>query len=90
MFNELRNPSYFGNTEQLAGGGRVGYVIEYYTRNTTGFKDLDTNAPDLRGEPNTGFSRQEPMLKLFWEPKTAIYQRIEAKFGFSNLDANET
>ena len=90
MFNELRNHSYFGNTEQLAGGGRVGYVIEYYTRNTTGFKDLDTNAPDLRGEPNTGFSRQEPMLKLFWEPKTAIYQRIEAKFGFSNLDANET
>ena len=90
MYNELRNHSYFGNTEQLAGGGRVGYVIEYYTRNTTGFKDLDTNAPDLRGEPNTGFSRQEPMLKLFWEPKTAMYQRIEAKFGFSNLDANET
>ena len=90
MFNELRNHSYFGNTEQLTGGGRVGYVIEYYTRNTTGFKDLDINPPDMRGEANTGFSRQEPMLKLFWEPKTAMYQRIEAKFGFSNLDANQT
>ena len=31
MFNELRNHTYFGNTEQLAGGGKFGYVIEYYT-----------------------------------------------------------
>jgi len=90
MFNELRNHTYFGSTEQLAGGGKAGYLIEYYTRNNTGFRDMDTNAPDVRGEPNTGFSRQEPMLKVFWEPKTALYQRIEAKFGFTNLDANVT
>ncbi|MEC7641842.1 MAG: TonB-dependent receptor plug domain-containing protein [Nitrospinota bacterium] len=97
MYNELRSHSYFGNTEQLAGGGRFGYVIEYYTRGTTGFKELDaladndtTGPPGLRGEANTGFDRQEPMLKVFWEPKTNLYQRIEAKFGFSNLDANET
>ena len=90
MYNEFRNHTYFGTTQQLEGGGRTGYVIEYYTRNNTGFRDLDTNAPDVRGEPNTGFTRQEPMLKVFWEPKTNLYQRIEAKFGFTNLDANVT
>jgi len=89
-FNELRTHTYFGTTEQLEGGGKAGYVIEYYMRNTTGFREQDTTAPDMRGEPNTGFTRQEPMLKLFWEPKSSLYQRIEAKFGFTNLDANVT
>ena len=89
-WNEIRNHTYFGNTTQLTGGGKVGYLIEYYKRSNNGFKIMDTNAPDVRGEPNTGFSNEEPMLKVFWEPKTAKYQRIEAKFGFSNLDANET
>ena len=89
-WNELRNHTYFGNTTQLASGSRVGYVIEYYRRSNNGFKIMDTSAPDVRGEPDTGFSNEEPMLKVFWEPKTALYQRIEAKFGFSNLDANET
>ena len=72
-WNELRTHTYFGNTEQLSGGGKMGYLIEYYMRDTTGFKELDTNTPDVRGEPNTGFTRQEPMIKLFYEPKTSLY-----------------
>jgi len=90
QFNEIRNHSYFGGTEQLDSGGRFGYVIEYYTRSNAGFKVMDTNPPDLRGEPDTGFNKKEPMIKMFWEPKTANYQRIEAKFGYTILDANET
>ena len=90
MFNEIRNHTYFGNTEQLA-SGKFGYLIEYYKRSNTGFKELDTN-PVVRdsAEADTGFSKSEPMVKIFFEPKSNLYQRIEAKFGYTNLDANET
>jgi len=88
-YNEIRNHTYFGNTQQLD-GGKLGYLIEYYTRSNTGFKDLDVNPASMRGEADTGFAKQEPMVKLFWEPKSALYQRWEAKFGYTNLDANET
>ena len=89
-YNEIRNHSYFGNTQQIDGGGKLGYLIEYYTRSNTGFKDLDINPASMRGSANTGFAKQEPMVKMFYEPKTALYQRFEAKFGWTNLDANET
>ncbi len=89
-YNEIRNHFYFGNTTQLDGGGKLGYLIEYYTRSNTGFKDLDINPASMRGSADTGFAKQEPMVKMFYEPKTALYQRIEAKFGWTNLDANET
>ena len=90
MFNEVRNHTYFGNTEQLA-SGKFGYLIEYYKRSNTGFKELDVT-PVTRNdsEADTGFSKSEPMVKLFFEPKSNLYQRIEAKFGYTNLDANET
>jgi len=88
-YNEIRNHFYFGNTQQTD-RGKIGYVLEYYTRSNTGFKDLDVNPASMRGEPNTGFAKQEPMIKMFWEPKSALYQRFEAKFGYTNLDANET
>jgi len=89
-FNEIRTHGYFGNTQMLEGGGKLGYVIELYSRNNRGFKELDTNTPDLRTEADTGFAKQEPMLKLSYEPKSALYQKWEAKFGYTNLDANET
>jgi len=88
-YNEIRNHFYFGNTQQTK-DGKIGYLIEYYTRSNTGFKDMDVNPASMRGEPDTGFAKQEPMVKLFWEPKSALYQRFEAKFGYTNLDANET
>lgn len=92
-FNEIRNHAYVGKTEQLEGGGKFGYLVEIYTRNNRGFKELDTEGiPSLRneGSPDTGFVKQEPMLKLSYEPKTTNYQKWEAKFGYTNLDANET
>jgi len=89
-YNEIRNHSYFGNTTQLDGGGKFGYLVEYYTRSNTGFKDLDVNPASMRGSADTGFAKQEPMLKMFYEPKTAKYQRYEAKIGWTGLDANET
>ncbi|MEK9627608.1 MAG: TonB-dependent receptor plug domain-containing protein [Nitrospinota bacterium] len=92
-FNEIRNHSYFGGTKQLEGGGKFGYVIELYTRNNNGFKELSPEGiPSIRNEAeaNTGFTKHEPMIKLSYEPKSALYQKWEVKFGHTNLDANET
>jgi Fe(3+) dicitrate transport protein len=88
-YNELRNHTYFGDTIQTD-SGKLGFLIEYYTRSNTGFKDLDDNPADIRGEANTGFDKQEPMIKLSYEPKSSMYQRFEFKMGYTNLDANET
>jgi len=88
-YNEIRNHFYFGNTQQTE-NGKIGYVLEYYTRGNTGFKDLDVNPASMRGSADTGFKKHEPMVKIFWEPKSDLYQRFEAKFGWTALDANET
>ena len=89
-YNEIRTHTYFGNTEQMEGGGKFGYLIEYYSRGNTGFKDLDVNPSSMRGSADTGFQKREPMVKMVYEPKTRMYQRFEAKFGWTALDANET
>ena len=89
-YNEIRNHFYFGTTDQLEGGGKFGYLVEYYSRGNTGFKDLDNNPASIRGSADTGFQKREPMIKMIYEPKTAMYQRFEAKFGWTALDANET
>ena len=90
MYNEIRNHTYFGTTDVMEGGGKFGYLIEYYSRGNTGFKDLDNNPASIRGSADTGFQKHEPMVKMTYEPKTALYQRFEAKFGWTALDANET
>ena len=89
-YNEIRNHTYFGNTEQMEDGGKFGYLIEFYSRGNTGFKDLDINPASMRGSADTGFQRREPMVKMIYEPKTRLYQRFEAKFGWTAMDANET
>jgi Fe(3+) dicitrate transport protein len=90
-FNEVRTHSYFGQTNQTD-SGKFGYVIEYFTRSNTGFKALDTTPASVRDETeaNTGFDKQEPMIKMFWQPKSDMFQRFEFKMGYTNLDANET
>jgi Fe(3+) dicitrate transport protein len=95
-FSEIRNHAYYGGTSITKSGGKFGYLVEMYTRNNRGFKSLikeDTDGiASLRNgaELDSGFVKVEPMLKLSYEPKSALYQRWEAKFGHTNLDANET
>jgi Fe(3+) dicitrate transport protein len=88
-FDELRNHTYFGNTEHTD-SGKFGYVVEYYTRNNSGFKNLDDNIASIRAEADTGINKKEPMIKLSYEPKSSAYQRFEFKYGHTDLDANET
>ena len=87
-FGDLRTHAYFGNTVST-GAGQVGFLVEGYFRNNDGYKTID-ETPDFRNGDDTGFSKVDPMVKFSWEPDTAMYQRLEFKYGTSELDANET
>jgi len=87
-FDEVRLHGYFGDTVQTD-EGRFGYLLEGYLRRSDGFKTID-KSPDFRDTDDTGFSKTEPMLKLFWEPVSDTYQRFEFKIGYSELDADQT
>jgi len=86
-FGDLRTHAYGGNTIDTE-AGQFGFLVEGYFRKNDGYKTID-ETPDFR-DGNTGFTKSEPMVKLAWEPKTKMYQRLEFKYGRSKLDANET
>ncbi|TVP78443.1 MAG: TonB-dependent receptor [Puniceicoccaceae bacterium] len=69
--------------------GTFGYLGEIYYRQTDGFKQIDGTAASSSSS-DTGFTKFEPMVKLFWEPKTSAYQRFEFKAGYTDMDADET
>lgn len=77
-----------GNTVRTS-AGNFGYAAELYSQTGAGFKTIDTTA-DFTNGSDTGFVRNEPMLKLSFEPNTANYQRFEAKIGTTTMRANET
>lgn len=85
---EIRNHLYYGATRDT-GYGRFGYLVEYYDRQTDGFKTIDAK-PDFTDTHRTGFHKKEPMLKLSWEPNTDNYQLLEFKIGYTDLTAYET
>lgn len=86
--DEMRVHAFTGDTVETA-GGRFGYLVEGYVRRSDGFKTID-KTPDFRDGDDTGFTNVEPMVKLSWEPNTEIYQRLEFKYGHTDMDADET
>jgi len=88
-FNEQRTHAYAGNTFDAGAAGQFGVLVEGYRRQNNGFKNIDETA-DFRNGDDTGFDKTDSMLKLSWEPASAMYQRFEFKYGTSELDANET
>jgi len=87
-FNELRTHAYAGTTFDTK-AGQFGFLAEGYFRQNQGFKTIDETA-DFRDGDDTGFIKNDRMFKIAWEPDTAIYQRLEFKYGRNELDANET
>jgi Fe(3+) dicitrate transport protein len=81
--NTLFLHSWYGDTQET-NAGRVGYLLELHGESSDGYRYIDGSSQD------TGFSLIEPMLKVFWEPDTALKQRFEAKVGYSSFDANES
>lgn len=87
--NEMLGHFWHGNSQDVSNGGKLGYLVEGFYHRTDGFKTIDA-APDFADGEDTGFTRIEPMIKLFWEPPTETYHRFEVKYGYSDLDADET
>ncbi|MCQ8106311.1 TonB-dependent receptor [Methylomonas sp. SURF-2] len=87
-YGEFRSHGFVGDTLDTA-HGRVGYLVEGFYRGSDGFKTIDST-PDFHNGDQTGFQQVEPMVRLSWEPNTAMYQKLEVKFGYSSMDANET
>lgn len=87
-YGEFRSHGFVGDTLDTA-HGKVGYLLEGFYRGSDGFKTTDSTA-DFQNGDQTGFQQVEPMLRLSWEPNTAMYQKLEVKFGYSSMDADET
>ncbi|HUF62739.1 MAG TPA: TonB-dependent receptor plug domain-containing protein, partial [Verrucomicrobiales bacterium] len=81
--NTFFSHSYYGDWAQTE-AGVFGYVLEVHGNFSDGFRDIDGFSR------NTGFDLVEPMLKLSFEPNTALKQRFEFKAGYTSFDANET
>jgi Fe(3+) dicitrate transport protein len=82
-YNTMFGHAYFGDTVETE-AGKFGYLLELHGNRSDGFRDIDGS------NNSTGFSLFEPMLKLSFEPNTALKQRIEFKAGYSSFDADET
>lgn len=87
-FGEMLGHLWHGEVLQKD-AGTIGYLIEGFFHQSDGFKTI-AQTPDFTDGDDTGFMRIEPMVKVFWELPTQKYHRVEAKFGYSDLDANET
>ncbi len=87
---ETRLFANYGGWWDSQGFGRFGILLEGYRRETDGFKTID-RAPDFSDGDDTGFTKTEPMIKLAWEPVSpGFYQRVDVKWGRTDLEANET
>lgn len=86
--NEFFSHSYWGNTVDTS-AGRVGYLLELFYRSSDGFRKIDSGT-GYPGSDSTGFTLVEPMVKVFFEPNTALKQRFEFKYGFTDFDADES
>ncbi|MCD8482298.1 MAG: TonB-dependent receptor [Verrucomicrobia bacterium] len=82
--NTLFNHTTYGDTIATEAGGTFGYLLEFHGQRTDGFRQIDGSSR------NTSFTYLEPMVKLFWEPASALPQRIEVKIGYTDFRANET
>lgn len=75
--------TYYGDTQETS-AGKVGYLFELHGQTSDGFRYIDGSSGD------TGYELWEPMLKLAFEPDTALKQRFEFKFGYTGMNANES
>lgn len=82
-YNTFFNQTWYGGQEQTEGGS-IGYLFEMHANTSDGFRKIDGGGED------SGFELYEPMLKLSFEPDTALKQRVELKLGYTSFDANET
>lgn len=81
--NTLFGHVFFGDTVETE-AGKFGYLLELHGNTSDGFRDIDGSGR------STGFELVEPMLKLSFEPNTALKQRLEFKAGYTSFEADES
>jgi len=79
-FGYVKGHAFYGTTYK-----GFGVLIEAARVQSTGFKELD-------GGGDTGFAKNDAMLKLSYRTRqdAALRHRIEAKVGFATEDSDET
>jgi Fe(3+) dicitrate transport protein len=64
--------------------GQVGALVELHTQLSDGYRLVDGVGR------RSGYTLTEPMVKLAWEPKGALRQRLELKVGQTDFEADES
>ena len=86
--NTWLSHNYYGNTIETK-AGRFGFLFELFHNQSDGFRTIE-EGEGYNGSDDTGFRVTEPMVKLFWEPSGWVPQRFEFKYGYTDLDADES
>lgn len=81
--NTFFNHLWYGDTVETE-AGRFGYLFELHHQSSDGYRTTDGS------NKKAGMDLLEPMLKVFWEPNTALKQRIEAKVGYTDFDMDDS
>lgn len=87
-FGDVRLHGWYGGSWETS-NGRLGLLLEGYRREVDGFKTID-GAPGFEDRDRTGFTKEEPMFKISFEPTGTVPMRFEVKYGTTDLDADET
>ena len=86
--SSITGHAYYGDTLQTS-NGEFGYLLEMFYQGSDGFRKIQPTGA-IPNPANAGHTLIEPMLKLSWTPDTALKQKFEFKYGYSDLDADET
>ena len=86
--NDIRLHTWYGGTDETE-TGTFGYLAEVYSRQTDGFKSIDSTG-DYTGSDETGFEKLDSMIKFSWEPNSLQYHFFEFKLGYLDFKADET
>lgn len=70
--------------------GNLSYVLEFAGREMEGFRRIDALENVQKDSSDTGQRRIEPMVKLAYDFEGENFQRLEFKYGHTDLVAKET
>ena len=82
-YGNFFNQTWLGGTT-MTEAGKVSALVELHTQLSDGYRLVDGVGR------RSGFTLTEPMVKLAWEPKGALRQRLELKVGQSDFEADES
>lgn len=88
--SDLRLHAHYGGREST-GAVTLGWLVENVWRRNDGFKTIAPAAGGgYAGSGDTGFKRNEPMVKMRVEFRADAPQSLEFKYGRTDIEADET